>query len=234
MVKIITNDWEDHIGEEFSKPYYKELRAFLVEEYNKKAIFPPMHDIYNALNTTSFKNTKVVILGQDPYHGPNQAHGLSFSVKPGERVPPSLRNMYQELNADLGCPVPEHGYLQKWAEEGVLLLNTVLTVRKGEAGSHQGRGWETFTDQVIRTLNERSRPVVFMLWGKQAQKKQELITNRRHLVINSPHPSPFSARRGFFGSRPFSRANAFLQETGSGKVDWTLPVTVDQTEEETV
>ncbi|WP_026691655.1 uracil-DNA glycosylase [Alteribacter aurantiacus] len=223
-MKELETDWQEKLQDEFEKPYYQELRQFLVKEYNEHTVYPPMEQIYHALNTTSYEGTKVVILGQDPYHGPNQAHGLSFSVKPGQRIPPSLRNIYKELNDDAGCVVPEHGYLQKWAEEGVLLLNTVLTVRKGQAGSHQGQGWETLTDEVIRKLNDREKPVVFILWGKHAQHKQALITNEHHLVITSPHPSPFSARRGFFGSRPFTHVNHFLKEIGEEEIDWSLPV----------
>ncbi|UTR12272.1 uracil-DNA glycosylase [Evansella sp. LMS18] len=226
MAKL-SNDWEEHLSEEFEKPYYKALREFLKIEYNEKTVYPDMHNIFNALQTTSYKNTKVVILGQDPYHGPGQAHGLSFSVQPGVKVPPSLKNIYKELNEDLGHPIPEHGYLQKWAEEGVLLLNTVLTVEKGHAASHKGRGWERFTNKVIEKLNGREEPVVFILWGKHAQEKEELITNSHHFIIRSPHPSPFSARRGFFGSRPFSKTNKFLKEAGSKEIDWELPVKTD-------
>ncbi|WP_078593440.1 uracil-DNA glycosylase [Evansella clarkii] len=226
MAKL-SNDWEEYLSEEFEKPYYKALREFLKKEYNEKTVYPDMHNIFNALQTTSYKNTKAVILGQDPYHGPGQAHGLSFSVQPGVKIPPSLKNIYRELHEDLGHPVPEHGFLQKWAEEGVLLLNTVLTVEKGHAASHKGRGWERFTNKIIEKLNERKEPVVFILWGKHAQEKEELITNSHHYIIRSPHPSPFSARRGFFGSRPFSKTNKFLKETGSKEIDWELPVKTD-------
>ncbi|UCZ53095.1 uracil-DNA glycosylase [Bacillus shivajii] len=233
-MSVLTNDWAEQLEEEFNKPYYQKLREFLKTEYEKKTIYPGMNDIFHALLTTSYENTKAVILGQDPYHGANQAHGLSFSVKPGVKTPPSLKNIYKELQQDLGCPIPSHGYLQKWAEEGVLLLNTVLTVQEGEPNSHKGKGWELFTDQVIRSLNEREKPVVFILWGKHAQQKEKLITNDRHYIIKSPHPSPFSANRGFFGSRPFSTTNVFLREIGSKEIDWSLPteITTNQAAEE--
>jgi uracil-DNA glycosylase len=181
-----------------------------------------MYDIYNALHYTSFKDTKVVILGQDPYHGPGQAHGLSFSVQPGIEMPPSLQNIFKELHNDLGCYLPNHGCLKKWADQGVLLLNTVLTVRQGQPNSHKGMGWEQFTDQVIRILNEREQPVVFILWGRHAQSKKELITGAHHLILESSHPSPMSASRGFFGSRPFSKTNQFLREIGVREIDWQI------------
>ncbi len=221
-MNILKNDWNEVIGEEFSKPYYQELRSFLKQEYESHTIYPSMDDLFNALHYTSYSKTKVVILGQDPYHGPNQAHGLSFSVKPGVKVPPSLQNMYKELHEDIGCEIPNHGYLVPWAEQGVLLLNTVLSVRKGEAASHKGKGWETFTDAVIRALNERNRPVIFVLWGRHAQAKQELITNERHPIITAAHPSPFSAHRGFFGTRPFSKINSLLEERGEEPIKWNL------------
>ncbi|MGJ9384022.1 uracil-DNA glycosylase [Salipaludibacillus sp. CF4.18] len=224
MANPFKNDWKQQLSEEFKKSYYLELREFLNAEYAIHNIFPQMDDIFNALHSTSFENTKVVIIGQDPYHGFGQAHGLSFSVQGGVKVPPSLKNIFKELHDDLGYPVPQHGYLQKWAGEGILLLNNVLTVREQTPNSHQGKGWEVFTDQVIQRLNERKKPVVFILWGKHAQKKGEWITNDHHLVIKSPHPSPFSARRGFFGSRPFSTANKFLQQIGEEEIDWKLPV----------
>lgn len=220
---ILKNDWAPLLEAEFEKPYYLKLRQFLVDEYNNRVVYPDKYDIYNALHYTPFENTKVVILGQDPYHGPGQAHGLSFSVQPGVKAPPSLQNIFKELRDDLGCRIPNNGCLVKWAEQGVLLLNTVLTVRKSSPNSHRGMGWETFTDQVIRTLNEREKPVVFILWGRNAQAKQELITSPRHLIIKSPHPSPFSADRGFFGSRPFSKTNQFLREIGSTEIDWQIP-----------
>lgn len=181
-----------------------------------------MYDIFNAFHYTSYSDTKVCIIGQDPYHGPGQAHGLCFSVKPEVKVPPSLQNIYKELKSDLGCTIPNHGYLKKWTEQGVLLLNAVLTVRAGQAASHRGKGWEQFTDYVIRQLNEREKPVVFMLWGNFAISKSDMITNSQHHIIKSPHPSPLSANRGFFGSRPFSKANAFLTENGFSPVDWQI------------
>ncbi|MDW7675331.1 MAG: uracil-DNA glycosylase [Bacillota bacterium] len=219
---ILNNDWGTYLDEEFSKEYYLELRQFLKNEYQTRVVYPPMHDIFNALHYTSYQATKVVILGQDPYHGPGQAHGMSFSVKPGVDKPPSLQNIFKELQSDLGCPIPNNGYLVKWAEQGVLLLNTVLTVRAGAAHSHRGKGWEIFTDQVISTLNRREEPVVFMLWGKPAQEKQQLITAPQHFIIKSPHPSPLSASRGFFGSKPFSRANEFLRKTNREKIEWQI------------
>lgn len=219
---ILKNDWAPLLEEEFKKPYYIKLRQFLIKEYKTRIVYPNMYDIYNALHYTPFEETKVVILGQDPYHGPGQAHGLSFSVQPGVKAPPSLQNIFKELRDDVGCTIPNHGCLVKWAEQGVLLLNTVLTVRKGMPNSHKGIGWETFTDQVIRTLNERERPVVFILWGRNAQAKKQLISPR-HYIIESPHPSPFSADRGFFGSRPFSKTNQFLREIGSPEIDWQIP-----------
>jgi uracil-DNA glycosylase len=221
-MSILKNDWADHLEPEFSKPYYVKLREFLVEEYGTKTIYPDQWEIYAALHLTPYTHTKVVIIGQDPYHGANQAHGLSFSVKPGVQVPPSLQNIYKELHQDLGCPIPHHGYLVKWATEGVLMLNNVLTVRAGQPNSHRGKGWEAFTSQVICTLNERVQPLVFLLWGKNAQEKKALITKKHHLVIESAHPSPFSAERGFFGSRPFSRTNQFLQQMGVKEIDWQI------------
>jgi uracil-DNA glycosylase len=220
---ILKNDWAPLLEQEFSKPYYLQLRKFLIEEYRTRTIYPDMYDIYAALHLTSFSQVKAVILGQDPYHGPGQAHGLSFSVKPGIPIPPSLQNIYKELHDDLGCPIPNHGYLQKWAEQGVLLLNAVLTVRAGIPNSHRGKGWEIFTNKVISVLNEREQPVVFILWGKNAQEKLELIDTSKHFIIQSAHPSPFSAHRGFFGSRPFSKANAFLKKIGVEEIDWRIP-----------
>lgn len=224
---ILRNDWADYLEEEFSKPYYLQLRKFLVEEYRTRTVYPDMYDIFNALHYTSYADTKVVILGQDPYHGPGQAHGLSFSVKPGVPQPPSLQNILKELHDDLGCTVPQHGCLVDWAKQGVLLLNTVLTVRASQPNSHRGLGWETFTDRVIETLNMKAEPVVFLLWGSHAQSKAKLITNPRHHLIRSPHPSPLSAYRGFFGSRPFSRANRYLREHGIREIDWQLPLHAD-------
>lgn len=223
---ILRNDWAAIIGDEFEQPYYKKLRALLIEEYRGTTVYPDMYDIFNALHYTPFANVKVVILGQDPYHGPGQAHGLSFSVKPGIAPPPSLQNIFKELHDDLGCQIPRHGYLVSWAEQGVLLLNTVLTVRANTPNSHKNLGWEMFTDSVIRALNAKEEPVVFILWGSHAQKKAELITNKRHHLIRSPHPSPLSAHRGFFGSKPFSAANRFLRAAGRGEIDWQLPLEV--------
>lgn len=222
-MNILKNDWKPYLQDEFEKPYYQQLRKFLVEEYNTRFIYPDKYDIFNALHYTSFADTKVVILGQDPYHGPGQAHGLSFSVKPGIKPPPSLQNIFKELHADLGCYIPNNGHLVKWAEQGVLLLNTVLTVRAETPNSHKNMGWENFTDKVIETLNQKENPVVFLLWGSHAQKKAELITNKKHYLIKTPHPSPLSAHRGFLGSKPFSRVNQFLQANGLGEIDWQIP-----------
>lgn len=220
--QILSNDWQEVVGEEFDKPYYKVLRTFLKEEYENKTIYPPKDKIWTAFETTPFHEVKVVILGQDPYHGPNQAHGLSFSVQPGVTKPPSVRNMFKELNEDIGCEIPEDGTLTKWAEQGVMMLNTVLTVQKGKAHSHKGKGWEQFTDEVIRKLSERDKPVIFVLWGKAAQAKKELIDLDKNDVIESPHPSPFSAKRGFFGSRPYSKVNELLKEHGEEPIDFCL------------
>ncbi|OXM84137.1 uracil-DNA glycosylase [Paenibacillus rigui] len=222
-MSILKNDWAELLQEEFEQPYYRELRQFLKEEYQTRTIYPDMHDIFNALHLTSYGNTKVVILGQDPYHGPGQAHGLSFSVKPGVPAPPSLQNMFKELRNDLGFDIPNHGHLVHWAEQGVLLLNTVLTVREATPNSHKGMGWERFTDQVIRSLNEREKPVVFILWGSHAHQKAQLITNKRHAILRSVHPSPLSAHRGFFGSKPYSQANELLQHAGESPIDWCIP-----------
>lgn len=223
MAVLLENDWDPLLEAEFAKPYYQELRSFLAREYRSRAVYPDMYDIYSALRLTGYDQTKVVILGQDPYHGPGQAHGLSFSVKPGVPAPPSLQNIFKELQDDLGCAIPNNGHLVKWAEQGVLLLNTVLTVQAHNANSHRGKGWESFTDRVIELLNEREKPVVFMLWGSPAQQKMQRIDARRHPIIRSPHPSPLSAYRGFFGSRPFSRANRFLREQGIEEIDWQIP-----------
>ena len=223
MKAILRNDWSAELGQEFAKPYYLQLREFLIDEYRTRTIYPDKYDIFNALHYTPLADTKVVILGQDPYHGPGQAHGLSFSVKEGVAAPPSLQNMFKELRDDLGCRIPNNGHLLKWAQQGVLLLNTVLTVRAHEANSHKERGWEQFTDKVIETINRKEEPVVFLLWGSHAQKKAQLITNRKHTLIRSPHPSPLSAHRGFFGSKPFSRANQFLRSAGLQEIDWQLP-----------
>ena len=222
MTDILKNDWKNYLSSEFEKDYYKNLRKFLVNEYNSTVIYPNMYDIFNALHFTSYADTKVVILGQDPYHGPKQAHGLSFSVNPGVKTPPSLVNIYKELHSDLGCYIPNNGYLKKWADQGVLLLNTVLTVRAGEANSHKNKGWEEFTTKVIKVLNEKETPVVFILWGNNAISKESLITNPKHLIIKSVHPSPLSASRGFFGSRPFSKTNEFLISTNQKPIDWQI------------
>lgn len=218
----ITNDWLDGIGAEFKKPYYRDLYMFIKEEYSKYMIYPEAEDIFNAFHFTPLGEVKVVIIGQDPYHGEKQAHGLAFSVKPEVEIPPSLVNIYKELQDDLGCSIPNHGYLKKWADQGVLLLNTVLTVRAHQANSHQGKGWEQFTDAVIHAVNEQDRPVVFMLWGRPAQMKKSMLTNPKHLVLTAPHPSPLSAYRGFFGCRHFSQANTFLENHGVSPVDWQI------------
>ena len=218
----ISNDWLGPLTPEFKKPYYAKLYRTIREEYTTRQIFPDSEDIFNAFSLTPLSEVKVVILGQDPYHNVGQAHGLCFSVKPEVEIPPSLVNIYQELNSDLGCYVPDNGYLVKWAKQGVLLLNTVLTVRAHEANSHRGIGWEEFTDAAIRILNEQERPIVFMLWGRPAQMKKAMLNNPKHLVLEAPHPSPLSAYRGFFGCRHFSRANAFLEDHGRSPIDWQI------------
>ena len=218
----IANDWLEPLKPEFSKPYYKNLYQTVNEEYRTHQIFPPADDIFNAFALTPLHEVKVVILGQDPYHGEGQAHGLCFSVKPDVEIPPSLINIYKELQDDCGCEIPNNGYLTKWAKQGVLLLNTVLTVRAHQANSHRGIGWEEFTDAAIRVLNEQDRPMVFILWGRPAQMKKSMLTNLNHLIIESPHPSPLSAYRGFFGSRPFSRTNKYLKEHGLKEIDWQI------------
>ncbi len=219
----ISNDWLASVAPEFRKPYYRDLYNFVQEEYRTHVIYPPADDIFNALHLTPLHEVKVLILGQDPYHNEHQAHGLSFSVLPDQKeIPPSLLNIYQELHDDLGCRVPNNGYLKKWADEGVLLLNTVLTVRAHQANSHRGRGWEQFTDAIIRAVNEQDRPIVYMLWGRPAQSKIPMLTNPKHLILTAPHPSPLSAYRGFFGCRHFSKANAFLEEHGVAPIDWQI------------
>ena len=218
----IGNDWDSILTGEFDKEYYKELRKFLVSEYRTTTIYPDMHDIFNALKYTPYENVKVVILGQDPYHEPGQAHGLCFSVKKGVPKPPSLVNIFKELEADLGIAPPSHGCLTDWAAQGVLLLNTVLTVRRGQANSHKGKGWEIFTDRVIELLNEREKPIVFILWGANAKSKREIITNPNHIIRTGAHPSPLSAHNGFFGGRYFSRTNAYLTEKGEMPIDWMI------------
>lgn len=221
-MSMIQNDWLEPLNPEFRKPYYAELFQFVKEEYAARKVFPPADDIFNAFHLTPLSQVKVVILGQDPYHNDGQAHGLCFSVKPDVDVPPSLVNIYQELHDDLGCDIPNNGYLTKWAEQGVLMLNTVLTVRAHQANSHRGKGWEEFTDAAIRILNEQDRPIVFILWGSPAQKKAAMLHNPKHLILKSPHPSPLSAYRGFFGSRPFSQTNEFLERNGLEPVDWQI------------
>ena len=223
MRKIFRNDWAELLNDELNEPYYLELRKFLIDEYSTKKIFPNMYDIFNALHFTSYEATRVVILGQDPYHEPGQAHGLSFSVLPNVPPPPSLLNIFKELRDDLGCFIPNNGCLKPWAEQGVLLLNTVLTVRAHAANSHRGHGWEIFTDKIIRLLNEHERPLAFILWGNPARRKKIMITNPRHLIIESAHPSPLSASGGFFGSKPFSRVNQFLESIGEPPIDWQIP-----------
>ncbi len=218
----IENDWLEVYNEEFKKPYYKELFRFVTDEYSKGTVFPPSNEIFSAFNLTPLHKVKVVILGQDPYHNVGQAHGLSFSVKPKIDIPPSLVNIYKELESDLGCRIPNNGYLVKWAEQGVLLLNTVLTVRAHQAFSHQGHGWEEFTDAAIRGLNEQDRPIVFILWGRPAQSKRKMLNNPNHLILEAPHPSPLSAHRGFFGSKPFSKTNDFLTAHGETPIDWQI------------
>ncbi len=227
MKQLINNDWWPVLKPQFETANYQQLHNFLVDEYGHQQIYPEMHHIFEAFNWTPFSKVKVVILGQDPYHGPGQAHGCSFSVLPGVAVPPSLQNIYKELQADLGCPPVKHGYLRSWAEQGVLLLNSVLTVRAGQAYSHQGHGWEQLTDAAIVALSERPAPVVFILWGRAARDKKRLIDLKRNFVVESAHPSPLSAYRGFFGSRPFSKTNQFLEMTGQAPINWQLPSTVD-------
>ena len=222
-MQIFKNDWAQYLDAELQEPYYQQLRQFLIGEYRSRVIFPDMYSIFNALHYTPYAATKVVILGQDPYHERGQAHGLSFSVQPGVEPPPSLINIFKELHTDLGCFIPDNGCLKPWAEQGVLLLNAVLTVREHLANSHQGKGWEQFTDKIIRLLNERPRPIAFILWGNYARRKKLLIDNPQHLIIESAHPSPLSATRGFFGSRPFSRVNEFLIANDEAPIDWQIP-----------
>lgn len=218
----INNDWLEALKGEFGKPYYRELFEKVNQEYRTRQIFPPADDIFNAFHLTPLSKVKAVILGQDPYHNVGQAHGLCFSVQKGVAIPPSLVNIYQELHDDLGCQIPNHGCLTKWAEQGVLMLNTVLTVRAHQANSHRGIGWEEFTDAAIRALNTQDRPIVFILWGSPAQRKERMLTNPNHLILKAPHPSPLSAYRGFFGSRPFSQTNAFLEAHGETPIDWQI------------
>jgi len=218
----INGDWYEALKGEFKKPYYKTLFNTVNEEYRTRQIFPPANDIFNAFHLTPFNDVKVVILGQDPYHNVGQAHGLCFSVKPDVDIPPSLVNIYTELQDDLGCYIPNNGYLVKWAKQGVLMLNTVLTVRAHQANSHRGIGWEQFTDAAIKALNEADRPIVFILWGRPAQMKKPMLNNPKHLILEAPHPSPLSAYRGFFGSKPFSKTNRFLEEHGIEPIDWQI------------
>ena len=214
------NDWDAILDGEFEKEYYLKIRGILKDEYFSRTVFPPMNDIFNALKYTPYNETKVVILGQDPYHEIGQAHGLSFSVKRGIKIPPSLVNIYKELNTDIGMAIPTHGELTSWAKQGVLLLNATLTVRQGQANSHQSIGWSIFTDEVIKKLDKNDNPIVFILWGGNARSKKKYITNKNHFVIESVHPSPLSAYNGFFGSRPFSRANEFLRSNGVKPINW--------------
>lgn len=222
-MSMLTNDWSLALKDEFNKPYYRDLYRFVKEEYSTKVVYPPADDIFNALHLTPLKDVKVLILGQDPYHNEHQAHGLSFSVLPDQKdIPPSLQNIYKELQEDLGCYIPNNGYLKKWADQGVLMLNTVLTVRAHEPNSHQGRGWENFTDAIIQAVNQKDEPVVYMLWGRPAQSKIPMLTNPKHLILKAPHPSPLSAYRGFFGCKHFSMCNEFLSQNGLSPIDWQI------------
>lgn len=218
----IGNDWDELLKDEWDKEYYKRLRKILIHEYQKYEIYPGMYDIFNALKAVSYEDAKVLILGQDPYHGKGQAHGFSFSVRENVPIPPSLVNIYKELHDDLNCYIPNHGNLEKWASQGVLLLNSTLTVRANMANSHKDIGWSILTDEIIKKLNDREKPLVFILWGKYAQSKTRFITNNNHLIIQSPHPSPLSAYRGFFGSKPFSRTNNFLKDKNIEPIDWQI------------
>ncbi|XRG78319.1 uracil-DNA glycosylase [Rossellomorea sp. GAMAL-10_SWC] len=218
----LSSNWREKLKSEFEKPYFKDLLQFLEKEYKEQTIYPAKEHLFQALNECSYEDCKVVIIGQDPYHQPGQAHGLSFSVLPGVKIPPSLRNIYKELNSDLGLEIPTSGYLIKWAKQGILLLNTVLTVREGEPNSHKNKGWELFTNTILSELNKQDRPVIFVLWGKHAQAKEELITSNQHVILKSHHPSPLSASRGFFGSKPFSQINQKLVELQLEPIDWTV------------
>ncbi len=220
----LSNDWDEILKEEWKKPYYLALREFLKAEYSTRRIYPPMNDIYNALRYTSYQDVKVLIVGQDPYHGPGQAHGLCFSVRQGVKQPPSLVNIFKELESEYGMARPESGELTGWAKQGVLLLNTALTVREGQPNSHRGKGWEILTDRIISLVNEKEDPVVFLLWGSNARAKKALIHNPRHLVLECAHPSPLSAYQGFFGCGHFKSANEFLKASGRGEIDWTKTV----------
>lgn len=217
------NDWDELLKDEFSKDYYINLRKFLISEYKTQIIHPDMNDIFSALKISSFKDTKILLLGQDPYHGENQAHGMAFSVKPGVPAPPSLKNIYKELHTELDCYIPNNGYLMSWAKQGILLLNTSLTVRDGMPNSHKGKGWEIFTDRVIEILNQKDEPVIFILWGNNAKTKKRLITNPKHFIIEGVHPSPLSASRGFFGCNHFIKVNEILRSLGKKEIDWQIP-----------
>jgi uracil-DNA glycosylase len=219
----VKTDWNPVLRGEFDKPYWRELQGFVRAERERATVYPPVEDVFAALHLTPLATTRVVVLGQDPYHGPRQAHGLCFSVRHGVTIPPSLVNIHKELHDDVGVPIPRHGNLEAWARQGVLLLNATLTVRAGQAASHQGKGWETFTDEVLRTVNAKPQRVVFVLWGASARKKRALIDTGRHVIIESAHPSPLSASNGFFGSRPFSRANEALVAAGLEPIDWSIP-----------
>ena len=222
FMSMITNDWLEPLSSEFRKEYYSQLYNFVKDEYSKTVVYTPAEDIFNAFHFTPLKDVKVLLLWQDPYHNEHQAHGLSFSVQPGQDIPPSLVNIYKELHDDLGCYIPNNGYLKKWADQGVLLLNTVLTVRAHQANSHQGHGWEQFTDAVIQAVNAQDRPIVYMLWGAPARRKKAMLTNPKHLILEAPHPSPLSAYRGFFGCKHFSKANEFLKASGVEPIDWQI------------
>ncbi|WP_300356857.1 uracil-DNA glycosylase [Fusobacterium sp.] len=217
------NDWDELLKDEFEKDYYKKLREFLITEYRTQIIHPDMNEIFSALKVSSYADTKILLLGQDPYHGEGQAHGMAFSVKPGIVAPPSLKNMYKELRDELGCFIPNNGYLMPWAKQGILLLNTALTVRDGQANSHKGKGWEIFTDRIIELLNEKEEPVIFILWGNNAKSKKRLITNPKHFIIEGVHPSPLSASRGFFGCGHFKKVNEILNSLGKKEIDWQIP-----------
>ncbi len=221
MIKM-DNDWQSILENEFNKEYYNELNKYIIKEYDNHVVFPKWDDLFTAFNLTPYNKVKVVILGQDPYHNEGQSHGLCFSVKPHVAIPPSLVNIYKELSEDCGCYIPNNGYLEKWARQGVLLLNTVLTVRAHEPNSHQGKGWEMFTDAVICEVNKIDRPVVFILWGNPARKKKSMLNNPKHLILEGPHPSPLSSYRGFFGSKPFSKSNEFLIANGLEPIDWQI------------
>ncbi len=221
-MSMLMNDWKDALASEFTKDYYKQLFMFVRDEYSKYTIYPKADDIFNAFHLTPLADVKVVIIGQDPYHNQGQAHGLCFSVERGVDIPPSLANIYKELHDDIGCPIPHHGKLTKWAEQGVLMLNTVLTVRAHQAASHKGMGWEQFTDAAIQAIETQDRPIVYILWGRPAAQKKKMITNPKHLILEAPHPSPLSSYRGFFGSKPFSKTNEYLSSQGVSPIDWTI------------